>query len=261
MAPLRASLWREEMMGKITPLFGSHTGEPRREGDEPIASRHIDEMTAHLATAKDQLAASQKEERRLATQAEVMARGASEWETRAMAAVRAGDDVVARDALLRKRQHELDYERVRAAERDQHQQTATLTRALVTLNFRIEEVSQQRQASVVRREPSEAPPLLEQGGVEALGTNADAMLKRLEAKMSDIEAELELSDETMKKLAREAGDALRTQEEQSRLKREATAPPPFASKPLAKTQPSDPAGADTPPSQAVGLTGPQRTKH
>jgi len=257
---MRASLWREEMMGKITPLFGSHTGDARREGDEPIASRHIVEMQAHLATAEDQVAASQKEERRLAMQAEVMARGASEWETRAMAAVRAGDDVVARDALLRKRQHELDYERVRAAERDQHQQTAALTRAIVTLRFRIEEVSHQRHAGVVREEPSEAPRLLEQGVAYAPDTNADAMLKRLEAKMSDIETELDLSDEAMKNLAREAHDALRTHEEPSRLKREATAPPAFA-KPLAKTQPSDPAGADTAPSQAVALTGPQRTKH
>ena len=209
-------------MGKITPLFGSHAGEPRREGEEPIASQPIDEMTAHRARAKDQVAASQMEERRLAMQAEVMARGASEWETRAMAAVRAGDDVVARDALLRKRQHELDYERVRAAERE---------------------------------------PLLAQGGADAPGPHADAMMKRLEAKMSEIETELELSDEAMKNLAREAGDALRTNEELSRLKRDATAPPPFASKPLAKTQPSDPAGANTAPSQAVGLTGPQRTKH
>jgi phage shock protein A len=249
------------MMGKITPLFGSHTGEPRREGDEPIASQQIDEMMAHRASTKDQVAASQKEERRLAMQAEVMAHGASEWETRAMAAVRAGDDVVARDALLRKRQHELDYERVRAAEREQHQQTAILTRALVTLSFRIDEVSHQHRASVVRREPSEAPPLLAQGGADAPGPNADAMMKRLEAKMSEIETELELSDEAMKNLAREAGDALRTNEELSRLKRDAAAPPPFASKPLAKTQPSDPAGADTAPSQAVGLTGPQRTKH
>jgi phage shock protein A len=247
------------MMGKITPLFGSHQGEPRREGDEPIASQHIDEMMAHRAKAKDQVAASQKEERRLALQAEVMSRGASAWETRAMAAVRAGDDVVARDALLRKRQHELDYERVRAAERVQHQQTATLTRAIVTLSFRIDEVSHQRRANVVRQEPSEAPPLLEQGAPDAPG--ADAILKRLEAKMSDIETELELSDAAMKNLAREAGDALRTNEELSRLKREAAAAPPFASKPLAKTQPSEPAGADTASSQAVGLTGPQRTKH
>lgn len=248
-------------MGKITPLFGSHTGQPRQEGDEPIATRLVAEMTAHVAAAKDQMAASQKEERRLAKRAQVAACGASEWETRAMSAVRAGDDVVARDALLRKRQHELEYERFRAAERDQHQQTAALTRALVTLNFRIEEVKSQRHAGVARREDSEAPALVEKNVADAPGTDAETMLQRLEAKMSDIETELELSDEAMKNLAREAGDALRTQAELSRLKRDAAAPPPFASKPLAKTQPGDPAGADNPPSQAVGLTGPLRTKH
>src|SRR3954469_12283025 len=100
MAPFGASLCRKEIMGKITPLFGSHGGEPKPEGDEPAVNGFIAEMTAHVAAAKDQIAASQKEERRFARQAEVTARDAGEWETRAMAAVRAGDDVVARDALV-----------------------------------------------------------------------------------------------------------------------------------------------------------------
>lgn len=247
-------------MGKITPLFGGKAGEPASEGDEPVLSGLIGEMTAHLIAAKDQVADSQKEERRLAKQAEVAARGAGEWEQRAMAAVRAGDDVVARDALLRKRQHELEYERFREAEKEQHQRTAALTRALVTLNFRIEETKHKRNAVIVRAERADALLALEQEAKDPAGLDADEMLKRLEAKMTDIETELELSDESIANLAREAGDALRTRDELTRLKREASDPALLASKPLAKTVPDDAEIAPPSASQTVGVSGPQRTK-
>ena len=181
-------------------------------------------MTAQLIAAKDQISDSRKEERRLARQAEVAARAAGEWEQRAMAAVRAGDDVVARDALLRKRQQELEYERLRAAEQDQHKRTATLTRALLTLNFRVEEAKHKRNDVVTRAERADALPALEREARDAEGVDADEMLKRLEAKMTDIETELELSDEAIANLAREAEDALRAQGELSRLKREASDP-------------------------------------
>jgi hypothetical protein len=86
------------------------------------------------------------------------------------------------------------------------------------------------------------------------------MLKRLEAKMTDIETELELSAEAIANMAREAADALRTRDELTRLKREASDPPLVASKPLAKTVPSDSESARSAASQAVGVSGPQRKK-
>ena len=230
-------------MGKITPLFGSHDGEPKQsEADEPIENGFIAEMTAYLVAAKDQIAASQKEERHLAQQAEVAAREAGEWETRAMAAVRAGDDVVARDALMRKRQHEVEYDRLRAAELQQHQQTAALTRALVTLNFRIDEAKRRQNTVTVRASRYEASALLEREPAAIVAApEPDAAQKRLEATMSEIGTELELSDEAIANLAREAGGVL-------------------ASKPLAKTQPTDPTGTLILPSRAGTLSGPQRTK-
>jgi phage shock protein A len=248
-------------MGKITPLFGDKAGESGDEGRQPVLTGPIGEMTAQLIAAKDQVSDSRKEERRLAKQAEVVARGAHDWEQRAMAAVRAGDDVVARDALLRKRQHEVEHERLRAAEMDQHERTAKLTHALTTLNFRVEEAKQKRNVLVARAKQADALPALEREASHPQGNDADEMLRRLEAKMTDIETELELSDESIANLAREAGDALRTEAELARLKREAGGPALVGgkSKPLAKTVPDAESMRSSPP-QAVGLPGPERTK-
>ena len=247
-------------MGKITPLFGVEAGVTAPDGEEPVPCALIGDMTTHVVTAKSQVTESQKEERRLAKQAEIAARSANAWEQRAMAAVRAGDDVVARDALLRKRQHDEEYEGLRAAEREQHQQTAILTRALLALNVRVEESKQRRNAVVLRAEQAAALPLLEREVSQPANIEAEEMLKRLEAKMTDIETELELSDVAIANLAREAGDALRTKDELARRKREASEPALLASKPLAKTVPNDAESARLAPSQAAGVSGPPRAK-
>ena len=248
-------------MGKITPLFGNKAGEPGDQGEGPVLTGLIGEMTAQLIAAKNQVSDSRKEERRLAKQAEVAARAAGEWEQRAMAAVRAGDAVVARDALLSKRQHERDYELLRAAEKTRQEHTATLTRALVTLNRRVEEAKDKRNAVVARAERADALPALVRESDAPEGADAEEMLRRLEAKMTDIETELELSDEAIANLAREASDALRTQGELARLKREAVDPLLGGkNKPLAKTVPDAASSAPSVP-QAVGDSGPERTKH
>jgi phage shock protein A len=250
-------------MGKITPLFGDKAGESARAGKEPVLSDLIAEMTAQLSAAKNEIAESNQDERRLATQAEYAARATTEWEQRAMAAVRAGDDVVAREALLRKAQHESQYEHFRAAEKDQHQKTAAMTRALVTLNFRVEEAKRRRDAVVVHAERAGAlPPLAKQIEFAAIPQEADTMrdpedlLKRLEAKMTDIEGELELSDEAIANLTREASDAIRSRDELTRLQQKADRASSHPSKPLAKTRTSDLPAKSAPP--VVGSA--ERTK-
>src|SRR5687767_8016540 len=125
-------------MGKITPLFGK-AAEPKEDA-EPVLTGLIGEMTARLIAAKNEVSESRQQERRFAKQAEVAKRAAGEWEQRAMAAVRAGDDVVARDALLHKLEQEREHERLRGAEKNQQAQTVKLTRALTALNSQVEEV-------------------------------------------------------------------------------------------------------------------------
>jgi hypothetical protein len=129
----------------------------------------------------------------------------------------------------------------------------------VTLNFRVEETKNKRNAIVMRAEQADALPALAREAKDPQGADADEMLRRLEAKLTDIETELELSDEAIANLAREAGDALRAENELSRLKREAADPALRASKPLVKTVP-DAEGKRPLAPQAVGLSGPERNK-
>ena len=78
----------------------------RAEDPEKMLNQIVIDMNAQLVEAKKQVAASIADEKRLAKQAEQEASNAAEWERRAMMAVRAGDDALAKEALARKKEHD-----------------------------------------------------------------------------------------------------------------------------------------------------------
>src|ERR1044071_5186584 len=78
----------------------------RSEDPEKMLNQIVVDMNTQLIEAKKQVAASIADEKRLAKQAEQEAATAAEWERRAMMAVRASDDNLAKEALSRKKEHQ-----------------------------------------------------------------------------------------------------------------------------------------------------------
>jgi phage shock protein A len=64
------------------------------------------DMNNQLVEAKKQVAASIADEKRLAKQAEQELANSAEWERRAMMALRAGNEDLAKEALARKKEHD-----------------------------------------------------------------------------------------------------------------------------------------------------------
>src|SRR6186713_2251851 len=109
------------------------------EDPEKMLNQVVIDMSNQLLEAKKQVAASIADEKRLAKQAEQEAASAAEWERRAMLAVRASDDNLAKEALARKKEH--DALRASYHEQWQKQKTAVeqLKLALRALNSKIQE--------------------------------------------------------------------------------------------------------------------------
>jgi phage shock protein A len=78
----------------------------RSEDPEKMLNQIVVEMSNQLLEAKRQVAQSIADEKRLQKQVEQETLNASEWEKRAMLAVRAGDDALAKEALSRKKEHQ-----------------------------------------------------------------------------------------------------------------------------------------------------------
>ena len=78
----------------------------RSEDPEKMLNQIVLEMSNQLLEAKRQVAQSIADEKRLQKQVEQETQNAAEWEKRAMLAVRAGDDALAKEALSRKKEHQ-----------------------------------------------------------------------------------------------------------------------------------------------------------
>jgi phage shock protein A len=238
-------------MAKTTELLGA----------EGALSVLLARMADGLVETKNLVAAAKKEEARLAKQAEVAARAAEQWGQRAMAAVRAGDDVVAKDALVRQRDGERRAGEFQSAQGRQRREVERLTGALSEQSLRLEEGKQRKNAVLARARRAGAEPSLDAVARPREGSVLD-LLDRLEAVVAAAEREgavaRELSDEALAANAEGAGTQSRIESDLLYLKGLAKAPALTEAKPLAKTK-GDAPEAEAPRASA-GASREPRTK-
>jgi phage shock protein A len=191
------------IVDKLTRLLGTALDDTVRRADDPETLLHalIAEMTRDLVTAKNHLAACHKEEQRLTKQVEIAAKIAADWSLRARSAVRAGDDVIARDALVRQHQHERQADDLRVALEGQRRDAVHLRNALVGLNLRIEEAKLKRNGILLRIRRAEGERAMEQVLLKTPpGAPADVLdeIDRRVARVEDESALLpELTDDAL----------------------------------------------------------------
>jgi phage shock protein A len=193
-------------------------------------------MADELVEAKNLVAAAKREERRLEKQVELAAQAAEQWGQRAMSAVRAGDDVIAKDALVRRSEFARKADEFKAAEGEQRRQVERLKAALSEQNLRLEQTKHRKNALLLRAKQAGALATLDSAAHRAEPTLE--LLARLEASVAAMEREgsvaRELTDEAIAGVAGEGVDKGRLEADLVLLRRLAKAPV-LTTKPLAKT--------------------------
>jgi phage shock protein A len=175
------------------------------EDPEKMLNQIVIDMANQLIEAKKQVAVSIADEKRLAKQAEGEAAKAAEWERRAMMAVRAGDDVLAKEALQRKKEHEQLAIVFRDQWTKQKKQVDQLKLALRILNNKIEEAKRKKQVLIARKRRAEAQKKIQETMSGLNNAPAFDTFERMEEKIDQIEAEADAASE----LAEEySGDVL-----------------------------------------------------
>jgi phage shock protein A len=177
----------------------------RSEDPEKMLNQVVLDMNNQLVEAKKQVAASIADEKRLAKQFDQEAANAQEWERKAMLALRAGNEPLAKEALARKR----DYDELTATLKDQwtKQKTAVdqLKKALRLLNDKIEEAKRKRNVLIARKKRAEAQRAIQETMSGLRDQSAFETFDRMAAKVDQMEAEAEAGAE----LAEEySGDSL-----------------------------------------------------
>jgi phage shock protein A len=167
----------------------------RSEDPEKLLNQIVLDMNNQLVEAKKQVAASIADEKRLAKQFEQETANAAEWERRAMMALRAGNEPLAKEALARKREHD----ELAATFKDQwtKQKNAVdqLKKALRLLNDKIEEAKRKKNVLIARKKRAEAQKAIQETMSGLRDASAFETFDRMSQKIDQIEAEAEAQTE------------------------------------------------------------------
>jgi phage shock protein A len=167
----------------------------RAEDPEKILNQLILDMREQLIEAKKQVAVAIADEKRLKKQLDNELNLSHEWEKKAMMAVRAGRDDLAKEALTRKSEHDQLATEFQAQWEAQKAAADKLRDALRRLNNKIEEAKRKKNLLVARQKRAEAQVTIQKTLSNIGDTGAFDAFNRMEEKIGRMEAEAEASAE------------------------------------------------------------------
>ena len=160
----------------------------KSEDPEKMLNQVVVDMANQLIEAKKQVAVSIADEKRLAKQTEQEAANAAEWERRAMLAIKAGDDNLAKEALARKKEHDALSATLKDQWTKQKQAVDQLKTALRMLNNKIEEAKRKKNVLIARKKRAEAQKAIQETMSGLQNASAFETFERMSTKIDQIEA-------------------------------------------------------------------------
>ena len=165
------------------------------EDPEKILNQLIRDMRTQFLEARKQVAVAIADEKRLKRQRDQELAKAKEWETKAMTAVKAGRDDLAKQALARKNEHDTIASQFDAQWSAQKQAADQLREALGRLNDKIQEASRKKNLLIARQKRAEAQQKIQETMSGMSDSGAFDTFARMEEKVDRMEAEAEAAVE------------------------------------------------------------------
>jgi phage shock protein A len=177
----------------------------------------IEEMREQIRRGRQEVVSAVAAEKRLRTKVEEIDGQIEKWQRRAELAVKAGDESLAREALLFKKRLVEERDRAEALRAEQRAQALQLKDDLERADTKLKELDAKKGTIVARYKQARAG-----GGAEALGADGDGPtpfdeLRRVEEKMGRAEAEAEAMEEARDVLERPTGSKMTQREIEARF--------------------------------------------
>jgi phage shock protein A len=185
------------MFDRLRRLIRSNVNDAVRKAEDPekMLNQLILDMNKQLTEAKRNVATAITEEKRLLRQVEEQRNGAAEWERRAMVALRAGKEDLAREALARKQREDQYAEQLSSQYDKQHDAVEKLKTSLRELQDRIEEAQRKKNLLVARAKRAEAQKKIQEI-ITGLGdTSAFDAFDEMSRRVEQLEIETEALEE------------------------------------------------------------------
>jgi phage shock protein A len=167
----------------------------KAEDPEKMLNQMLLDMQEQLILAKKQVAVAIADEKRLLKQHEDEKAKASDWEQKAMLAINAGHDDLAKQALERKAEHDKYAQGFEEQWRGQKQAVEQLKVSLNQLSDKISEAKRKKNLLVARAKRAEAQKTITDTMSGMGNTSALDTIERMEQKIDQMEAEAQATTE------------------------------------------------------------------
>lgn len=175
------------ILSRISDLISANVNAmlDKAEDPEKMANEYLRQLTNELYEVRTNVAAAMADEtkleqRRIAAQAEV-----TQWEAKAEAALRAGDEELAKAALARKVHAQKLAEHYLAQEKAQEEQVNAMQEALVQLETRIAEVRAKKELIIAKKNRAQTQEALQRTAQSMGRISSIDKLEQLEEKVDD----------------------------------------------------------------------------
>ena len=198
------------IFSKLSTLIKSNINDliARAEDPEKMLNQIILDMREQLAKAKREVAVAIADERKLRSQYRDEAKQATEWEKRAVLAVREDRDDLAKQALMRQQEHAGRAIALERTWRTQAGETEKLKASLRQLNDKIEEAKRKRSLLIAKQKRAQAQKRIHETLSGISDTSAFEAFNRMAEKIEDSERQSLASAELDEALT---GDTLERQ--------------------------------------------------
>ena len=181
------------IFSRIGTLFKSNINDAISKAEDPekMLNQVVLDMQNQLVEAKKQVAVSIADQKRLEKQRDEQGDLAQEWERKAMLAVGANDDALAREALKRKSEHDAQFAEFGKQALLQKNAVDKLKDQLRSLNDKIEEAKRKKNILIARQKRAEAQKTIQSTMSGLSDAGAFDTFERMATKVDQSEAEAE----------------------------------------------------------------------
>ena len=173
----------------------------RAEDPEKMLNQMLVEMREQLADAKRQVAVAIADERKLRRQLDMQLEESTKWEQRAMAALQAGKEDLAKQALSQRNSAQELGKQYQEQWEKQAEAVEALKNALKALNLKIEDAKRRKDLLIARQKRAQAQKQIQET-LQGIGDHsAFETFERMEQKVMQQEAEAEAAVDLNKELS------------------------------------------------------------
>jgi phage shock protein A len=161
----------------------------KAENPEKMLNQMLIDMNEHLIEAKKGVASAIADEKRLERQTQENLGSANEWEQKAMLAVRAGKEDLAKQALVKKQEYMNYANELKPQYEQQAAAVAKLKESLKLLQDKIDEASRKKNILIARAKRAETTKKINETMGSLNATDSFSVFDRMSEKVDKLESE------------------------------------------------------------------------